>query len=294
MSSPLLIRPAGTVALLIDCGDLDSARRVFAALNAARECDELSVSELIPGAETVLVTGGEARDGSRLAPKLRRIIASAAAGELRAPAPVEEIIPVHYGGEDLDEVAALVGMTPQEVIGRHVAARYTVAFTGFAPGFAYLSGGDPRLEVPRRSTPRPRIPPGSVGLAGRFTGIYPRESPGGWQIIGRTARVMWDTDREQPAALLTGGTVRFVAERQTIVGSGRVPRSRQSMRTVDRPVLRVIEPGLQSVIEDEGRHGVAGMGVGESGAAPRHAYRRANRLAGNRAGLQNSRLWIMQ
>ncbi len=102
---------------------------------------------------------------------------------------------MHYNGEDLAEVAQILGITVDEVVQRHTGSEYTVAFTGFAPGFAYLSGGHPSLNVPRRSTPRTRLPAGSVALAGTFSGVYPQASPGGWQIIGTTPVAMWDITR---------------------------------------------------------------------------------------------------
>lgn len=284
-------RAAGSSALLLDCGSLDAALAVFAALSAARERGELEVRELVPAAETVLVLGGEAQNPQTLTPKLHRITQrweGSGATETVAP---EITIPVHYTGEDLAEVACLTGLSIEEVVARHTAAKYTVAFTGFAPGFAYLSGGDPALAVPRWATPRPRILSGAVGLAGPFSGVYPRESPGGWQIIGATAHLMWDTDREQPAALLAGGRVRFAAERESLTAAGADPRVTNEAARVaavrlptGTAALRVIDAGLQPLIEDAGRRGAAGMGVGESGVAVPGAYRRANSLVGNRAG----------
>ncbi|MFD5598545.1 carboxyltransferase domain-containing protein [Leucobacter sp. NPDC058333] len=297
------IRAAGSAAVLLDLGNLDAALRAFALLVQARDRGELVVDDLVPAAATVLVAGGEARDARALAAKLRRLLAGDGAGAdsgvgdpssagTVADASPATVIPVHYTGEDLAEVAALTGMSQQAVIDRHVAAEYTVAFTGFAPGFAYLSGGDPLLEVPRRATPRPRIQPGSVGLAGPFSGVYPRESPGGWQIIGLTEHKMWDLTREHPAALVAGGTVRFEVARESVVGSGRsappeAPTAELApaeMPDQSVSVLRVLDAGLQSLIEDGGRHGASGMGVGESGTAIRGAYREANRLVGNEPG----------
>jgi KipI family sensor histidine kinase inhibitor len=120
-------------------------------------------------------------------------------------------IDVVYDGEDLDEVARLTGMTPDQVIAAHTGTPWRVGFGGFAPGFAYLLGGDSRLEVPRRSEPRTKVPAGAVGLAGEFSGVYPRESPGGWQLIGRTDAVLWDVDRDNPALLTPGMWVQFKA-----------------------------------------------------------------------------------
>ncbi len=114
-----------------------------------------------------------------------------------------------YDGPDLGDVARLTGLREGEVVAAHTGTEWRVAFGGFAPGFAYLMGGDPRLWVPRRESPRTRVPVGAVGLAGEFSGIYPRESPGGWQLIGRTELPMWDLDRDPPALLAAGTTVRF-------------------------------------------------------------------------------------
>ena len=107
-------------------------------------------------------------------------------------------------------MAALTGLTGAEVVRRHAGREWTVAFCGFAPGFAYLTGGDPALRVPRRDTPRTAVPAGSVGLADGFSGAYPRRMPGGWQLIGRTDAVLWDLDRQPPALLPPGTRVRFV------------------------------------------------------------------------------------
>ncbi|PRC47306.1 allophanate hydrolase, partial [Mycobacterium sp. ITM-2017-0098] len=118
---------------------------------------------------------------------------------------------VVYDGEDMGEVARLTGLTPDEVVAAHTERCWRVGFSGFAPGFAYLVGGDERLVVPRRSEPRTKVPVGSVGLAGEFSGVYPRESPGGWQLIGRTSAVLWDVDRDNPALLTPGMWVQFRA-----------------------------------------------------------------------------------
>jgi len=126
-------------------------------------------------------------------------------------------IDVVYDGADLDEVARLTGMTPDQVVAAHTGTLWQVGFGGFAPGFAYLVGGDERLNVPRQSEPRTRVPAGSVALAGEFSGVYPRESPGGWQLIGRVSdnsadsRPLWDVDRDPPALLTPGMWVQFRA-----------------------------------------------------------------------------------
>ncbi|MES2404606.1 MAG: 5-oxoprolinase subunit PxpB [Pseudomonadota bacterium] len=124
------------------------------------------------------------------------------------------VVPVCYGGEcgpDIDAVAEHAGLSRDDVIARHTAAEYTVAMLGFAPGFPYLLGLDASLHVPRRATPRTRVAAGSVAIGGAQTGIYPRELPGGWHLIGRTSRVLFDPAREPPCLLAPGDRVRFVA-----------------------------------------------------------------------------------
>jgi KipI family sensor histidine kinase inhibitor len=120
---------------------------------------------------------------------------------------------VVYGGEDLDDVAELAGLSREEVVAAHAGGDYVVAFCGFAPGFGYLTGLDERLHVPRRDSPRKRVPAGAVAVADTFTAVYPRPSPGGWQLIGHTGETLWDTDRDPPALLVPGTRVRFTETR---------------------------------------------------------------------------------
>ncbi|SHN45439.1 5-oxoprolinase subunit PxpB [Cryptosporangium aurantiacum] len=162
------------------------------------------VEDVVPGARTVLVrmSPGYAPD-LRWAADWRPDEASLQAGR-------ELTIPVHYDGPDLDDVAARAGVGTDDVVALHTGAVYTVAFTGFAPGFGYLTGLPDPLRVPRRSEPRTRVPAGAVGLAGEFTGVYPRPSPGGWQLIGHTEQTLWDATADPPAFLSPGDRVRFV------------------------------------------------------------------------------------
>ena len=202
----------GRRGLLVELDSLDEALRLSAELERRRP---VGVTELVPGARTVLIQFDPARTGltalSAHLAQLTEVVERAGLlerpptpGRDRAQADPAVEIPVVYDGPDLDEVARLTGLSAAEVVDRHVAASYLVAFTGFAPGFGYLSGGDAALVVPRRSTPRTRVEAGAVGLAGEFTGIYPRPGPGGWQIIGHTEAAMWDLQRT-PAALLRPG-----------------------------------------------------------------------------------------
>jgi biotin-dependent carboxylase-like uncharacterized protein len=203
-------------------------------------------------------------------------------------------IPVRYDGEDLAEVAGMLGVTTEEVVRRHTDAEYTVAFTGFAPGFAYLSGGDTGLEVPRRKTPRTRIPAGAVGLAGAFSGVYPQAGPGGWQIIGVTPLAMFDLSRDPPALLQPGFRVRFrdlardsrhaVAQRGTDPAADAAEVVDRRDRAVGGTGLKVISADMPVLFQDLGRRGRADQGVSASGALDRGALKAANRLVGNSPG----------
>ena len=265
-----ILRRASERAFLVETEDLDAAMRLHAALAAAALP---GVTELIPAARTVLV---------RFEPhRIRAADLAALIRDLDAPpvaathgAVVE--IPVHYDGEDLADVAGHLGMSADAVIAAHLAMPWRVAFTGFAPGFGYLTG-DGSLAVPRRSSPRTRIPAGSVALAGPFSGVYPRASPGGWQLIGRTDLSMWDLTRDPPALLRPGVAVRFArAEREAV----RIPVA-VTAPIPDARAVEVLSPGAQLLVQDDGRPGHADLGVGRSGAADRGAMRRANRAVGN-------------
>jgi KipI family sensor histidine kinase inhibitor len=163
--------------------------------------------DVVPAANTVLIRC----DGDpALQAALARIddIDPRAGGESSAE---HVTIEVHYDGEDLDEVAAATGLDVGSVITMHSAAEYRVAFCGFAPGFGYLTGLPDQLQLPRRPTPRTRVPAGAVAIAAEYSAVYPRSSPGGWHLLGRTDRVLFDPEREPPAVLAPGAVVRFVA-----------------------------------------------------------------------------------
>ncbi|MET8522609.1 urea amidolyase family protein [Nocardioides sp. NPDC004968] len=267
---------ASDQALLVEEDDLEGAMRLHAALVAA---PPTGVVELVPAARTVLVRFDPTLvDEVSLAKELGRV--EAVHGGL--PSAGSVTIGVRYDGQDLDEVADLLGVSAEQVAARHAAATWRVAFTGYAPGFGYLVGDDPLFDVPRRSSPRTRIPAGSVGLAGTFSGVYPRESPGGWQLIGRTDAPMWDLHRDPPALLAPGMTVRFERlERESVTVTDSAP----SVDAVEHPfAVEVVRPGLQLVLEDLGRSGHAALGVSASGTADRRALRAANRAVGNAPG----------
>lgn len=204
------ILPCGDTALLLDFDSLEDALAWHATIEAAALA---IVEDLVPAARTVLVRvpPGATEEAKRAICALKP--ADVADPSERPPEPEVEAIDVAvaYNGPDLDEVGELTGLGREGVVAAHTAQTWRVAFCGFAPGFGYLVGADQRLHVPRRHEPRARVPAGAVGLAGEFSGVYPRVSPGGWQLIGRTDAVLWDADRVPPALLRPGATVRFSA-----------------------------------------------------------------------------------
>ncbi|MCG7208011.1 5-oxoprolinase subunit B family protein [Streptomyces arenae] len=194
----------GDDALLIEVGSGAEAQSLHAELVRRRAEGSLTVREIVPAARTVLLDGLD--DPARRAAELTT--AEFTRTPPRALAAVE--LPVRYDGPDLADVAAHWQVSELEVARIHGGTEFTVAFCGFAPGFGYLTGLPARYDVPRRATPRTAVPAGAVALAGPYTGVYPRSSPGGWQLIGTTEAVLWDHARV-PAALLAPGTrVRFV------------------------------------------------------------------------------------
>lgn len=203
--------PYGDRAVLVEvAGTAEVVAWSDALVAAGLTAPDGPVEDVVPAARTVLVTLRAGHDLDRLRTRLAEVRATPAdvAGADDHGEVVE--IPVTYDGPDLADVARLTGLDEAAVVAAHTASTWRVAFGGFAPGFGYLVGGDPRLEVPRRDSARTEVPAGAVGLAGEFSGVYPRASPGGWQLIGRTELALWDLDRDPPALLRAGGTVRFV------------------------------------------------------------------------------------
>ncbi|KHS52319.1 urea amidolyase family protein [Brevibacterium linens] len=306
LADSLTFHTASRRHLLVECADLTATMALHHSLEAA---DLPGVTELIPAARTVLLSFDPARTSAE-------ILAEAVRG-LGHTEPVsdtarEVTIEVRYDGEDLAEVADLLSVSPAEVVKRHQAATWQVAFAGFAPGFGYLAGDDELFTVPRRSSPRTRVPVGSVALAGEFTGVYPRSSPGGWQLIGRTDAKLWDLDRQPPALFVPGTIVKFVEAEREVVDvaangsaagaaagstSDSTADSAEAASGTDVPAsadaphsLEVLRPGLQLLVQDLGRPGFASMGVSAAGAADRSALTAANRLVGNAetaAGLES-------
>ncbi|GAA2004299.1 5-oxoprolinase/urea amidolyase family protein [Brevibacterium samyangense] len=335
------ILPAGEHALLLEYPDLHGQLAHFAGLSAALADGRLpGVRELVPAARTVLVRfdpvflaaadlGACGRSGEPWAPgstspadgtpgnparALAAALAAVPAADHEATDRAPLTLDVVYDGEDLAAAAEALGLSPEELVRRHTSATWTGAFGGFAPGFVYCASEDWSLDVPRRSSPRTRVPAGSVAIAGEFSAVYPRESPGGWQLLGHTATPMWDLDRTPPALLQPGQEIRYRAVRDRVeaislpvedpsAGASDGPSNgfdeddRNGCRSADRqqirsssskplhsseyPSLLVVRSGPQLTVQDLGRPGLLGMGVGASGAADREAARVANRLVGN-------------
>ena len=200
------IRPAGPSAVLLELDDDHAVSAVYDLLTAARAEGALTAAEIVPAARTVLVDGVTDPD------RITALLPAAGPGTPPVAAgPTTTIeIPTRYDGDDLDDVARLWGPDRAGVVAIHTGTAFRVAFCGFAPGFAYLTGLDPRHHVPRRPSPRTRVPAGTVALAGPYSGVYPTASPGGWQCIGRTEATLFDLGVDPPALLTPGAAVRFV------------------------------------------------------------------------------------
>ena len=199
------VLPSGTTALLVELDSLDEVLALYAALSEQRPD---GVVDLVPAGSTILVVIDPAV--STLSRTRDALLATEPRPDLahRSGDPVE--IGVVYDGEDLPELASILGCDTAELVERHTSEEWTVAFCGFVPGFGYLVGSHHTWDVPRRSSPRTQVPPGSIALAGEYAGVYPRSSPGGWQLIGRTDDAIFDLERDPPALLQPGTSVRFV------------------------------------------------------------------------------------
>jgi KipI family sensor histidine kinase inhibitor len=197
------VLPYGASAVLVEPEDPAAVLALSAEVR-----NDPDVLEVVPGARTLLVRaapGAIAAVGDRIRTLAARPTPPPGAGTEAI------VLDVDYDGPDLADTAALLGLAADELVRRHAGGAYVVAFCGFAPGFAYLTGLPAELHVPRLAEPRTRVPSGAVGIAGEFTGVYPRPSPGGWRLLGRTDAVLWDLERTPPALLTPGTRVRFRA-----------------------------------------------------------------------------------
>ncbi|HWI65889.1 MAG TPA: 5-oxoprolinase subunit PxpB, partial [Symbiobacteriaceae bacterium] len=290
MTAPVRLVSCGDRSLLVYLGDgidADVNLRVHALTRALKGKRHPAVVEVTPSYHCVMVE----YDPVRIRPdQLEELVGTALhaaeSGELPAPRTVE--IPVLYGGEagpDLGNVAAHTGLTPEEVIRRHAEGVYRVFCLGFSPGFPYLGGLEQALHTPRLAQPRTKVPAGSVAIGGGQTGVYPAESPGGWQLIGRTPVRLFDPYRAAPALLDPGDDIRFV------------PIATATFDEIERPMvqppvleagpghtgLRILQPGMATTVQDLGRRGYQAYGVSPAGAADFVSLMVGNWLLGNRA-----------
>lgn len=320
---PVVPLPAGPHGLLLDCTTPRLARELYAELDRRHRAGDLpGVVDVVPAERTVLLV---VRDDDGTGADTLAHVRSNAAGLLAGTAegrqdgrcgdagpasgtdrpdagPAHDVLtlPTHYDGPDLDEVGRLSGLGREGVVAAHTAAELTVAFCGFAPGFGYLTGLPEPLRVARRERPRTRVPAGSVALAGGYAGVYPRQSPGGWQLIGRVAlpaERLWDPRRDPPALLAPGTRVRFADAGTTPEGACGDPRdgarpasppvpdasASRATATATAGSLLVHRAGVLLTVQDRGRFGYGHLGVGRAGALDSEALELANRLVGNPA-----------
>lgn len=187
--------------------ELDTVEQAAALATELRGRDVPGVIEVVPGARTVLVV---AQRPEQLVP-VDQIVAGLGDGDVPTPDGELVEVPTLYDGVDLEDVAELTGLSVSAVIDMHSTVEYRAAFSGFTPGFTYLTGLATTLWLPRRPSPRPRVDAGSVAIGADFTGVYPTSSPGGWHLLGHTTIEMWNPSRARPAFIVPGDRVRFVA-----------------------------------------------------------------------------------
>ena len=282
---------AGDSALLLEVGEPaiepESNARAIAIARAVRQRAVPGVRDVVSTFRSVAVFFDPlSTDVDSVAAALHDAANASPADE---PGRIVEI-PVVYGGEagpDLAEVAVFAGCTPEAVIERHALKLYRVYMLGFLPGFVYMAHVDSTIAAPRHATPRLRVAAGSVGIAGGQTGIYPRESPGGWQIIGRTSLTLFDAAKMPPALLAPGDQVRFVP----VKDAARTLTVREAVREAGREgpprtgrSITVLRPGLLTTVQDSGRWGYQSLGVPVAGPMDHAAHRLANAIVGNPAG----------
>jgi antagonist of KipI len=287
-----VIRDAGDAGLLLELEPVIDPRvnaRAIAIASAVRATGIAGVRDVVSTFRSVAVYFDPlATDIRALRDSLEQ--AAASAGEVGRGKQIE--VPVAYGGEsgpDLGEVAAFAGLTPAQVIARHAAADYRVYMLGFLPGFAYMGVVAPEIAAPRRAAPRLRVPAGSVGIAGPQTAVYPRDSPGGWQIIGRTAIEVFDPARTPPALFAPGDSVRVVPDSSSVrlkpdttyPSHSSYPSHPSYVVSGFSRTITVLRPGLFTTIQDSGRWGQQGIGVPVGGAMDLVSHRMANALVGN-------------
>ena len=286
--TPLAVRWAGDRSLLLEFAALEQAMSAHRALIDAPLQGQLDV---IAGARTVLIRLA----GHLHAQRARAALESATFAPHSAASAREVTIDVVYDGPDLTDAAGFLGMSPEALIAWHSGQAWMGAFPGFA-GFTYCVSSGDAFEMPRRTSPRTLVPGGSVALAGEFSGVYPRDAPGGWQLIGRTNAVMWSLERPHPALIqpwdrvvyrpVPAAAIEVAVPSPDTNGATSAPTPKTAEAspgaTLGTPTLSVVQPGMQTLIEDLGREGSAHLGAGLAGVMDRTAMRDANHAVGNR------------
>ena len=286
------IRPVGDRALLVEVDGLADALAWHRTLTGTPLPGQV---EAVAAARTVLVRFAADTAAEAARTTLPQFTPSAQEqGTVR-----HHTLDVVYDGEDMESTARLLGLSADALIDQHTRTEWTAAFGGFAPGFAYCApaSSEPLWDVPRLDEPRTAVPPGSVGLAGGFSAVYPRRSPGGWRLIGRTDALLWSTDRTPPALLSPGDLITYRRVRDTARTAERVPESAMDRAPEDGPegalddtapaapelreVLVVDDPGMLTLVQDAGRPGWGDVGVSPAGFADAASARAANRCVGN-------------
>jgi KipI family sensor histidine kinase inhibitor len=289
----LVFRDVAEGAVLVEypeASEEEANRRAVAAARLLTTRAPAGFFDAVPGARTLFVVFDPRKlTRARLAEEVRQS-GGEAGGQLDARRALE--IPVFYDadsktGPDLDELSRRVGLNREEFARRHAQARYRVAFLGFAPGFPYMTGLPGELHAPRLATPRTRVPAGSVGIGGQYTGIYPEETPGGWRLIGRAPVRLFDAGRNPPALLLPGDSVRFQPigreefERRRLVLERPDPAASRDASAI--PLFRVTSPGVFTSVQGGPRRGWAMYGVPPGGAMDLDALAAGNAAVGNPA-----------
>lgn len=271
--TPRHIHRFGSRALLVDLPDLETVMAWHAELIANPLPGQI---DCVGAASTVLITFDSNANALGSVSPLSQFEAAARNSEESS----EVTIDVVYDGADLASCADDLGLTADSLIQWHTSTPWLAAFGGFAPGFTYCVPEDESQarRIPRRESPRVAVPERAVGLADTFSAVYPRTSPGGWQLIGTSNDLLWDSHRDSPALIVPGDTVHYRAVRERV----EVSHPQESVPTgASFPVLRVDDPGLQTVVEDNGRPSYGNLGVTGSGAADRAAAYVANTAVGN-------------
>ncbi len=262
--------------------ELSSLEETLALYSELQNTHLNGIKDVIPAAKTILVFFDEIETNFQI---LHKQIGALKIGASLARNVQEVIVPIRYDGGDLAQVAELQGLSVADLILKHHQSVWNVTFIGFAPGFAYMSSPDlPFTDIPRLKVPRKKIPAGSLGLAGKYSGIYPKDSPGGWQLIGTTTEKMWDLERKNPALLLPGMTVHFediTHQPVTVAVAKQITPTPTEVQNSKKPIFKITAPSLQMTIQDEGRFQQTNIGVGTAGAMDVTSMHTANRIVGN-------------